>query len=911
MMTPARILIVEDDRVVARDIQHQLTVIGHTVVGVTSSGDDVVRLTQESHADLVLMDIRLTSNTDGVDAALEIREHCQVPVVFLTAYADDETLQQARVTEPFGYVLKPFDDSQLRTVIEMALYKHMAERKLRDSERRYAVTLASIGDGVVATDDRARVTYLNPVAEALTGWPKAEAIGLPLAEVFHIINEETRQAAEYSPAKVHGLSTMVGLANHTVLLARDGRAVPIDDCAAPMIDDRGRITGTVLIFRDATARRQAEEAAALRLAYSRVDLAVRGSNIGIFEIDLPDGDFQNGHLQSVNVWEQLGYERPESPADFATFMALVHPDDRAALAETMRKYLSGEIGDFEVEYRANRKDGSTRSMLTRGSAMHDAMGKPIRFVGSCFDITGHKRAEQALRESEQRFRTFVDHATDAFFLLDERRVILDVNRQACQSLGYTREELVGMPSTDLDVAEHHAQDIQRTLNTGEVIAVESLHRRKDGTVFPVDVRARAFWEGGQRCIVALARDISVGKRVQEALCLSEMRYRSLVEATAAIVWTLPPSGVAEESEQPSWSAFTGQSTDQIAGWGWLEALHPDDQARTRRIWSTAVAGRSLFQLEYRVRRRDGEYRSMQTRGVPIFAENGQIREWFGTCVDITDLKQAEQALRESEERFRGTFENAAVGIAHLDAEGRCLRANQTLSDITGYSLPELVGKALADVVHPDDLADNLALFGPLMNGDIPSFTTEKRLARKDGSHVWVYLTVSTHHGETSYPIFGIAIVQNISERKRLEAALSQASEQLRAEVVERRLAESLFRDLLESAPDAIVIANQAGEIHYVNFQTETLFGYERQELVGQPVEMLLPRRFHGSHPSYREEYVRQPRVRPMGEDRDLYGLRKDGSEFYVEISLSPLATDQGVLLSASVRDVTDRRRMEG
>jgi len=156
--------------VVARDIQHQLTRIGHTVVGVTPSGEDAVRLALESHPDLVLMDIRLEGDLDGVDAAQQIRNRCQLPVIFLTAYANDETLQRARVTEPFGYLLKPFEDSQLRTVIEMALYKHAAERKLRESERRFVATLSSIGDAVIATDDRAQVTFMNPVAEALTGW---------------------------------------------------------------------------------------------------------------------------------------------------------------------------------------------------------------------------------------------------------------------------------------------------------------------------------------------------------------------------------------------------------------------------------------------------------------------------------------------------------------------------------------------------------------------------------------------------------------------------------------------------------------------------------------------------------------------------------------------------------------------
>ena len=179
-MTSARILIVEDDRVVARDIQQQLARIGHVVVGTTTRGEDSLELALNTHPEIVLMDIRLEGPIDGIEAAQQIRERCHIPVVFLTAYADDETVRRASITEPFGYILKPFEDLQLRTVIEMALYKHAAERRLLESESRYVATLSSIGDAVIATDNQSRITFMNPVAEALTGWPSGEASGRPL-----------------------------------------------------------------------------------------------------------------------------------------------------------------------------------------------------------------------------------------------------------------------------------------------------------------------------------------------------------------------------------------------------------------------------------------------------------------------------------------------------------------------------------------------------------------------------------------------------------------------------------------------------------------------------------------------------------------------------------------------------------
>jgi PAS domain S-box-containing protein len=279
-MIKSKILIVEDDRIVARDIQHQVSRIGHEVVGLTARGEEVVSLALETRPDLVLMDIRLEGKVDGIEVAQKIHERVGIPVVFLTAYADEETVARARVTEPFGYLLKPFEDSQLRTTIEMALYKHAAERKLRQSERRYAVTLSSIGDAVIATDELLRVTFMNPMAEKLTGWPLREATGQLLVDIFQIINEDTRQTVDNPAAKVLRTGTVIGLANHTMLVARDGREIPIDDCGSPIVDDDGEITGTVLVFRDITDRRETD--AALRRA--QTELATIGQRTMLGEL---------------------------------------------------------------------------------------------------------------------------------------------------------------------------------------------------------------------------------------------------------------------------------------------------------------------------------------------------------------------------------------------------------------------------------------------------------------------------------------------------------------------------------------------------------------------------------------------------------------------------------------------------
>ena len=258
-MSNPRILVVEDEGIIAKDIQNTLNRSGYSVIAVVSSGEEAIEKAMEAHPDLVLMDIVLEGNMDGVKAAEHIRDRFNIPVVYLTAYSDDKTLQRAKITEPFGYILKPFQERELYTTIEMALYKHNMEKKLKESKQCLDTTLKSIGDAVIAADTGKLITFMNPIAEALTGWSQEEAIGKPLKDVFKIINEETGKQAEDPAARVLREGVIVGLANHTVLIAKDGTKRSVDDSGAPIRDDKGKISGAVLVFRDITERKHLEK----------------------------------------------------------------------------------------------------------------------------------------------------------------------------------------------------------------------------------------------------------------------------------------------------------------------------------------------------------------------------------------------------------------------------------------------------------------------------------------------------------------------------------------------------------------------------------------------------------------------------------------------------------------------------
>jgi PAS domain S-box-containing protein len=254
----ARLLIVEDEGIVALNIQNRLQGLGYSVVATVSSGEEAIQVAGETRPDLILMDIKLDGKVDGIEAAAEIHRLFHLPVVYLTAYTNDETLNRAKLTEPYGYILKPFEARDLCTTIEVALYKYQMEQQLREREQWLATTLKSIGDAVITTDTEGLVTFMNPVAEALTRWRLEEVIGNDLTRVFQTINEKTRAVVENPVLLALQQGITVGLENHTLLVTKDGAEIPIDDSAAPIKDEVGKILGAVLVFHDNIEKQQSE-----------------------------------------------------------------------------------------------------------------------------------------------------------------------------------------------------------------------------------------------------------------------------------------------------------------------------------------------------------------------------------------------------------------------------------------------------------------------------------------------------------------------------------------------------------------------------------------------------------------------------------------------------------------------------
>ncbi|MBV9386333.1 MAG: response regulator [Chroococcidiopsidaceae cyanobacterium CP_BM_ER_R8_30] len=259
-MSDANILVVEDEIIVAKDIQNRLTRLGYTVLGVVDNGEEAIRQAKKFRPDLVLMDIKLKGEMDGIEAAKLIYTCFHIPVIYLTANADKITIERARKAEPFGYIIKPFKERELSITIEITLSKHQLERKLQESEKWLTTVLRSIGDAVITSDHQGTITFINPLAEALMGWKQEDVLGKMATEVFQTADERSHVPLESPILQALHQGTTIHLLEPALLIARDGKKIPIDDSAAPIKDDQGNITGAVLIFRDVTERRQAQEA---------------------------------------------------------------------------------------------------------------------------------------------------------------------------------------------------------------------------------------------------------------------------------------------------------------------------------------------------------------------------------------------------------------------------------------------------------------------------------------------------------------------------------------------------------------------------------------------------------------------------------------------------------------------------
>lgn len=500
------------------------------------------------------------------------------------------------------------------------------------------------------------------------------------------------------------------------------------------------------------------------------------------------------------------------------------PDERPRFLEELESF-TPERPERHEETRSTRADREVRWYLCHLYGFFDGKGRVISFQTFGTDITARKRAEAQLARQLALFTAITDSAADAIFVSDSEARVTLVNAAAERIFGWSQAELIGrklhgtLHDRYPDSRAFPASEcpLGSVYTTGEtLVAREVVFFRKDGSPIPVTCsNAPLMIEGKFAGAILIAHDISERKAAEAARQASEARYRTAGEAIQFGVWTCTPAGGVEFVSQ-TFLDLIGKTLDEVRPRGWLDRLPSEERKPTLDAWHECVRRGGDWSWEHRVKGVDGVYRTILSLGRAVRDEGGRITSWVGFNLDISKRKRAEDALRESEARFRGTFENAAVGMSNIGMDGSWLRVNQRLCEIVGYSRTELRQRNFQDLTHPEDLPHTLDQFNALLHGEIDAYQLEKRYLHKDGHPVWVNLTCALQRDEQGHPTYCIAIIEDISARRWAERALRESEARLRRTV--------------EHAPFPIMVHAEDGEVVTLSHSWIDLTGYSRDEI---------------------------------------------------------------------------------
>ena len=554
--------------------------------------------------------------------------------------------------------------------------------------------------------------------------------------------------------------------------------------------------------------------------------------------------------------------------------------------------------DWEDTFPLRAKDGTYRLFLSKAVPIRNPQGKVLRWFGTNTDISESK-------ESGAKYRGLLEAAPDAMVVVNQSGEIVLLNVQAEKQFGYRRDELVGQPVKNIiprgfaerlvaDGTRSAGEALEQQIGTG----IELIARRKNGSEFPIEIMLSPLESAEGILVTAAIRDISVRREAEKHLALMEGRYRGLLEAAPDAMVVVNPGGKivllnvqAEKQFGYRRDELVGQQVKNIIPEGFAERLIADGL----RSVEDALEQQIGTGIELIARRKNGSEFPIEIMLSPLESAEGILVT--AAIRDISVRREAEKHLALMEERYRGLLEAAPDAMVVVNPRGDIVLLNVQAEKQFGYRRDELVGQKVKNII-PEGFAERLVADGLRSAEDALAQQIgtgiELIARRKNGSEFPIEIMLSPL--DSAEGILVTAAIRDISVRKEAEKHLARM--------------EARYRGLLEAAPDAMVVVNQAGDIVLLNVQAEKQFGYHRDELLGQRMKNIIPAGFAERLIADALRSAEDALAQQIGTGIELTARRKDGSEFPIEIMLSPLESAEGILVTAAIRDITTRKVAE-
>ena len=515
-------------------------------------------------------------------------------------------------------------------------------RQAEAASRAITAIVESSDDAIIGKDLGSIITSWNPAAEKIFGYPAGEMVG---TSIMRIIPPERQAEEKRILAQIARGESVIHF--ETVRVKKGGQPVDVSVTISPLKDAAGRVIGASKIARDITERKQVETA--LLASRAKLDAAFGSMTDAVFISDAAGRfvEFNEAFatFHKFGTKEECAKTLAEYPAFLDVFMA---GGERAPLEQwAVSRALRGETVQ-NAEYTLRRKDtGETWVGSYSFAPIRDRKGVIVGSVCVGRDVTAMKKAEATLRESEERMRLLVTLMPDAMFINQDQKVVF-INQRGLQLWRAERaEQILGRSPLDLFHPHWHEkvrQRIARILSDGSIAPIAELESvALDGTVVPVETTATLFSYGGRKAIQVVVRDITERKQAEAALRESEERFRTMANSIPQLAWIARADGFIHWYNQ-RWYDYTGATPEQMEGWGWQSVHDPKVLPTVLENWKGAIAAGRPFEMEFPLRRADGQFRDFLTRGQPLKNASGQVVQWFGTNTDIEALKQAEEKV---------------------------------------------------------------------------------------------------------------------------------------------------------------------------------------------------------------------------------------------------------------------------